>query len=398
VATEASRTKELQLALVIPTFNERANILPLLGRLRALLESVEWEVIFVDDNSADGTAAFIRDIARRDPRVRVLQRIGRRGLASACIEGMLATPAPFIAVLDADLQHDESVLPKMFQLISTEDLDLVVGSRNIEGGGMGEFARERVLLSGLGSRLSRMVCRCELSDPMSGFFIFRREFFEEVAGRLSGVGFKILVDMVASAPRPVRFAEVPYTFRNRQQGESKLDIVVGLEYVQLLLDKLVGHLVPIRFMLFAAVGALGVLVHLVVLAVALRATGFSFVWAQATATIVAMVFNFLLNNLTTFRDRRLRGARMLTGFLSYAVACSVGAVTNLSFATFLLNAGFPWYLAGVCGLGVGSVWNYGVNAIFTWRRDLKAAQNLHSARADGYATSATPRIPGGARP
>ena len=369
----------LDLAVVIPTFNERANIVPLLERLRQCLSGVEWEAIFVDDNSPDGTAASIREIARTDPRVRVLQRIGRRGLASACIEGMLATAAQYIAVMDADLQHDESILPRMYERIKAGQLDLVVGSRNIEGGSMGEFAKERVVLSGLGSRLSRTVCKCDLSDPMSGFFIVSRLFFEEVVYRLSGVGFKILVDMVASAQRPVRFDEVPYTFRTRERGESKLDINVGLEYLQLLLDKVIGHIVPSRFVLFTIVGAFGIVVHLGVLALLYYYLGQKFLYAQAAATAVAMTFNFLLNNLTTFRDRRLRGFQIVTGLFTYYVACSIGAVTNFSFAQFLLTAGLPWYLAGLLGMAVSSVWNYGVNAIFTWRRGVQAVQRARPA-------------------
>jgi dolichol-phosphate mannosyltransferase len=366
--------KPLMLAVVIPTFNERANIDLLLERLRKTLQGIEWEAIFVDDNSPDGTATYLRHIARRDAHVRVLQRIGRRGLASACIEGMLATAAPYIAVMDADLQHDESILPGMYQRVSTNGLDLVVGSRNIAGGSMGEFAKERVALSGLGARLSGTVLKCGLSDPMSGFFVVSRAFFEEVAGRLSGVGFKVLVDLVASAERPVRFAEVPYTFRTRKNGESKLDINVALEYLLLLLDKVIGNWVPSRFVLFVAVGGLGLLVHLAVLAVLYMGAGESFLYAQAAATLVAMTFNFLLNNVTTFRDRRLRGFGLAIGLATFYAACSVGAMTNLVFAKFLLQAGLPWYAAGVVCMAVSSVWNYGVNAILTWRQNIRANQ------------------------
>ena len=366
--------QSLELSLVIPTFNESANIVPLLERLRNTLGPAGWEAVFVDDDSPDGTSSLIREIAMTDPRVRVVQRIGRRGLSSACIEGMLASSAPYIAVMDADLQHDESILPRMRDMIKAERLDLVVGSRNIEGGSMGEFSKERVMLSGLGSRLSRAVCKCTLSDPMSGFFIIRRTFFEEVQYRLSGLGFKILVDLVASSQRPVQFAEVPYSFRLREHGESKLDIIVGIEYLQLLLDKTIGHIVPSRFVLFSLVGAVGLLVHLTVLGLLFVVAKYPFLYAQAGATVVAMTFNFLVNNLITFRDRRLRGIHLFSGLLIFYAACSIGAVTNFSFAQFLLGTGLPWYVAGVLGMAVTSVWNYGVNAMFTWRRDLRAAQ------------------------
>ncbi len=369
----------LDLAVVIPTFNEVENVRPLLERLEQALASLQWEAIFVDDDSPDHTAALVSELARGDRRIRLIRRIGRQGLASACVEGMLATSAPYIAVMDADLQHDESILLSMYERIKSEQLDLVIGSRNIEGGDMGEMARRRAALSGLGSRLSRAVSKCELSDPMSGFFIVDRNFLDEVIYRLSATGFKILVDLVASAERPVRFAEVPYRFRNRQRGESKLDINVGLEYLQLLLDKLIGGMLPARFVMFGLVGGLGLLVHLAVLALLYWYARYEFLYAQAVATVAAMTFNFLINNLTTFRDRRLRGWRIVTGLAIYYLACSIGAITNLSFARFLLGAGLPWYLAGILGMAVSSVWNYGVNAIFTWRR---VTRQLQQRRTD----------------
>jgi dolichol-phosphate mannosyltransferase len=369
----------IELAIVIPTFNEGPNVLTLIERLHHTLGLLEWEAIFVDDDSPDGTASILREAARGDRRVRVIQRIGRHGLASACIEGMLATAAPFIAVMDADLQHDESILPRMYEQIKTEHLDLVVGSRVAEGGSMGELPEQRVVLSKLGSRLYRSVASCRLSDPMSGYFIVDRSFLEEVVHRLSGVGFKVLVDLVASVQRPIRFAEFPYRFRKRERGESKLDVNVGLEYLQLLVDKSIGHIVPSRFVLFGLVGGLGVLIHLAVLVLLYFVAGLGFIYAQVGATLVAMTCNFLVNNLTTFRDRRLRGSQLFRGLFSYYAACSIGAVANFSLARFLFTSGLPWYLAGVLGMAVSSVWNYGVNVLFTWRRGAGEMQRRSAA-------------------
>lgn len=362
----------LDLAVVIPTLNEAANVVPLLDQLRIALRELNWEAIFVDDNSSDGTAAGLRKVARDDRGVHVLQRIGRQGLASACIEGMLATAAPFIAVIDADLQHDESILPRMYERIRDEGLDLVVATRESADGEPAGFNRRRAALSDFGSRLSRVVSRCDLADPMSGFFIVDRRLIEEVAPHLSGVGFKILLDIVSSARRPLRFAEVSYRFRPRLHGESKLDVLVGLEYLELLLDKLVGHMVPVRFLMFVLVGALGIVVHLAVLAVLFRIGRTDFLFSQAWATLAAMTFNYAMNNATTFRDRRLRGIDFVGGLLIFYLACSVGALVNLTFARFLLAAGLPWWLAGLPGAVVSSLWNYGVNAVFTWRQGVRA--------------------------
>lgn len=360
-------TPPLQLAVVIPTFNESENVEPILGLLRQTLTGIEYEVIFVDDDSSDGTAAIIRAIALSDPQVRVLQRVGRRGLSSACLEGMMATPAPYIAVMDADLQHDERILPLMLQTLKSGNLDLVVATRNSGGGGMGEFSPIRIRLSNLGRRLSHFVSRADLSDPMSGFFIVNRKFLEEVVHASSGVGFKILLDLVSSAKRPVRFSEVPYTFRQRVHGASKLDLLVGIEYLQLLLDKAVGDWISARFLLFSMVGAFGYLVFLASLSL-LLANQVVFFTAQVIASVAAMTVNFFLNNLLTYRDRRLRGAALLRGLATFYVACAAGVLANVRVAQFLRNLGFQWFLAGGIGLLIGSVWNYGVTSVITWRR------------------------------
>jgi dolichol-phosphate mannosyltransferase len=366
----------LELAVIVPTFKERANVFPVLEALDRCLKGMAYEVIFVDDDSPDGTAALVRKIAWTNPRVRVLQRIGRRGLASACLEGMMATPAPYIAVMDGDLQHDEGILPAMLEKIRNEKLDLVVATRNAEGGGMGEFSKSRVWLSNLGRRLSQSVSHTDLSDPMSGFFMLDRRFLEEVVHSASGVGFKILLDLVASARRPVRFGEVPYTFRKRIHGTSKLDILVGLEYLQLLLDKAVGDLIPPRFIIFSMVGAGGLVLSLGCLLYLLLSFGkMEFLTAQAITTFVAMTANFFLNNSMTYRNRRLRGRRLWIGLATFYAACFVGAVINLRVAEFIKDAGSSRYLAAACGLTVGAVWNYAVTSIITWRqvRELQVA-------------------------
>jgi dolichol-phosphate mannosyltransferase len=363
----------MQLAVVVPTYNERANVHPFLEALEKALVEIPHEVIFVDDDSPDGTAAEIRSIALRNPQIRVLQRIGRRGLSSACLEGMMATAAPWVAVMDADLQHDERSLPEMFRLIVDGKLDLVVASRNIGSGSMGEFARSRVRLSNLGRRLSKLISKADLSDPMSGFFVADREFVEMCARSVSGVGFKILLDLTASSPRAVRFAEVPYTFRNRLHGTSKLDILVGLEYLQLLLDKTVGNLIPARFVTYSLVGATGYLIFLGLLYLLLSLGGLNFATAQVIATVIVIAANFFLNNSLTYRDLRLKGRGLLTGLLMFYAGCSIGVFLNVRLAEYARSIGVPWYGAGAAGLAVGAVWNYGVSAAITWRRVLRRA-------------------------
>jgi dolichol-phosphate mannosyltransferase len=357
----------LQLAVVVPTYNERANVRPFLEGLKRALSGIAYEVIFVDDDSPDSTADEIRAIGILDPGVRVIQRIQRRGLASACIEGMMATSAPVIAVMDADLQHDERILPVMLGKLLSDNLDLVVATRKAEGGSMGGFGRSRLFLSNLGSRLSQSIIGCHISDPMSGFFLVRREYIHEVVRSASGVGFKILLDLVASAKRPIAVGEVPYTFRERLHGTSKLDLLVGIEYLELLLDKKIGRLVPVRFILFSMVGAAGVLASTIVLYTSVKFFHTGFFSGQIIATLVSMTGNFLLNNSMTYRDRRLKGRQLVSGLITFYLACSVGAVINVRIAELALSLGSPWLIAGAIGLGVGAVWNYGMTSFFTWR-------------------------------
>lgn len=357
----------IELAVVIPTYNERNNILPLLEALEVALQGTVWEAVFVDDNSPDGTADHIREIAMMDRRIRVLERIGRRGLSSACIEGMLATSARYIAVMDGDLQHDERILKKMLAKMKAERLDIVIGTRRAEGGSMEGMSRQRIWLSECGTQISRLVCHCNISDPMSGFFLVDRVYLERVLHRLTGTGFKILIDLLASSSHPVRFAEIPYHFRQRKLGASKLDLNTQLAFLYLLADKVVGKSIPTRFVLFVFVGSLGLLLHLGILALLYYLANESFVISQIEATVVAMTFNFSLNNIVTFQDRRLRGWNFVSGLLTFYVACSLGALINTSFATFLLRSHIPWYLAGLSGMSISSIWNFGVSSVLTWK-------------------------------
>ena len=364
--------KPTELAVVIPTFKELGNVEEMLRRLDTVLKGISWEVIFVDDDSPDGTAARLHEIARSDSRVRCLRRVGRRGLSSACVEGMLATGAPCIAVMDADLQHDETLLPKMLaelQKTDVEACDLVVGTRYMEGGGTEGWDSSRQKISTLATTLSQRLLGLKLNDPMSGFFMIKRTAFEVAVYGLSSIGFKILVDLVVSSPTPLRVKELPYQFRNRHAGESKLDNRVAWDYLMLLADKTIGRWVPSRLVSFAAIGSFGVLVHLAVLRMALSWPGNSFVAAQTIAVMVAMVGNFFLNNALTYRDQQLSGFGLLGGLLKFMAACSVGAVANVGVASYIHGTDgstASWLVSALAGIVVGTVWNYGATAWLVW--------------------------------
>lgn len=362
-----SSSSRLRVTVVVPTFRERENIPLVVERLDALLKDFDWEVVFVDDDSDDGSAGVLLELSRKHPRVRAIRRIGRRGLASACLEGMASSAADIFAVMDADLQHDETVLPKMIAAFGEDSrLDLAVGTRYAGEGGVGNWSKSRQFVSRFATLIEKSVLRTPLSDPMSGFFVLRRGLFEETVHHMTGKGFKILLDIVLSTGRELRTKEFPYEFRARQHGESKLDVVVGLEYLYLLVDKTLGRIVPVSFVLYVLAGLSGLLLHLLILGCLYRGAGIHFVNAQLTATLVAMVSNFLVNNAVTFRSRRLKGVQLAAGLTAYMAICALGAVVNVQSAEYLYENAIPWWFAGATGALLGAVWNYAVSTQIVW--------------------------------
>ncbi len=361
-----SRSPEL--SVVVPTFNERGNVAVLFRRLEATLAGIAWEVVFVDDNSPDGTWDVVRNLAQHDSRVRCIRRIGRRGLSGACIEGILASSAPYAAVIDADLQHDETQLPRMLSLLQSGKAELVVGSRYIEGYKSEGFDKQRAGASALATEVARQVLQVEIADPMSGFFMVRRDRFEQLAPKLSVHGFKILLDLIASAHGRLRTVEIPYTFGARQHGESKLDSMVALDFLGLVLAKLTNDVVSLRFLLFAMVGGIGLVVHLATLFIALEFFSVPFAEAQASGAIVAMTSNFILNNFLTYRDQRLKGFALLRGLIAFYIVCSVGLFANVGVAFSVYDQEPIWWLAGAAGALMGVVWNYAMSGRFVWRK------------------------------
>lgn len=353
-----------ELTVVVPAYRERDNVLPMIAALKQALARVDWEAIFVVDDALDGSEEIVREAAQHDARVRCLQRIGRRGLASACIEGMLASSAPYLAVIDADLQHDETLLPTLLERIRAGDADIVNASRYMEGASTGDLAAGRVRASRMASAVSRLLTK-DLTDPMSGFFIVRRKFLDRVVRKLYGRGFKILLDLIAAAGGEARITEMPYRMRSRLHGESKLSARVIAEFFMLVLYHLFGRLLPARFFLFAAVGVTGIGVQLVVLSALFGLSG-NFLISQTVGTLAAMTSNFFLNNAFTYSDQRLRGRRMWRGLLTFYIACSIGAVINVAIAEWLFVKATAYWAAGLVGALVAALWNFFTTASFTW--------------------------------
>ena len=369
VAHEMASTPEI--SIVIPTFNETDNIVEVIESVTMALVDVAWEIIVVDDDSPDGTAARVKQIARDDSRIRCLHRINRRGLAGACIEGMLSSSAPYLVVMDADLQHDTSILPKMLDVLRADQADLVIGSRYTEGGSIGEgLSQMRATISRWAIKIARRMLHIDVQDLMSGYFAIRRDRFDPIASRLAPSGFKILVDIIASAGGRLRTVELGYTFKQRKAGESKLGTRVILDFVALLVDKTTRGRIPSRFVFFSLNGASGVVVHLTVLRVFMSALpSIGFAGAQALATLVAMTSNFFLNNFITYHDKKLKGAAAICrGLLSFWALCALGAIANVAVATWVFNVAPVWWLAGLGGTAISAVWNYSMSSLFVWSR------------------------------
>ena len=359
------------LGIIVPVLNEADNIPVLVDRLTAALSGEKWEVVFVDDDSDDESRKILLALASKHANVRSLTRIGRRGLSSAVIEGALSSAAPVIAVMDGDLQHDEALLQPMLELIKSNQADIVVGSRFMRQSDAGSLSPGRETMSRIGNWLSRSVIKICLSDPLSGFFMIKHEAFDGVVRDLSGTGFKILLDILANTKTPLRVIELPFQFGERLHGESKIDSLVTLEFVMLLADKWFGQRIPVRFLLFTAVGGIGVGIHVAILGALYKGLGVDFYLSQISATLITMTINFTLNNMFTYRDRRLRGKSFLVGLLSFYLVCSIGALANLQFAEFLFSHHSHWALAGLAGAIVGAVWNYAMTSVFTWTRPSK---------------------------
>jgi dolichol-phosphate mannosyltransferase len=338
----------------------------LVERLGGVLDGVAWQLIFVDDDSPDGTAAAVKTIAAKDARVHCLRRVRRRGLAGAVVEGVLASASPCVAVMDGDLQHDERLLPAMLSLLRDGQAELVVASRYLSGTGEVEALDPiRRLGSRFANWLGRRVLRQELSDPVSGFFMIERAKVENVAHRLTTVGFKVLFDIIASQPRPLTIVELPYVFRERVAGGSKLDRRMVIDYLGLLLNKLTRGLIPTRAVMFGLVGVTGVFVQLAaVKGFLLLHLGFSL--AQLLGSMVAMTSNYLINNEVTYRDRRKTGWALALGYLKFCALCSIGLAANVAVASKVYQLGPAWWLASAAGAAFGALWNYASTAAAVW--------------------------------
>lgn len=361
------------LSLILPTYNEAKNLPELLPSLKKVLEFIPHEIIIVDDDSPDGTWRIAHELSEEADDIHVIRRIGRRGLSSAVVEGFLAAKGDVLAVMDADGQHDLLLLPKLFHTVQS-GVNIAIGSRYVAGGSVGEWDEQRYALSRIATKLARRLCKVDVQDPMSGFFAIDRETFENALPNLNPKGFKILLDFLVHVPKETVAKELPFRFGQRLHGESKLSRRVQIEFLEYLYDVMFGKYIPLTFIKYCIVGSLGVIVHLstyLLVSRFLLASGdlslYGFSLAVIVAIEVAILFNFILNNMWTFAHARLRGLAALMGFLKFNIACAIGALANYATAAFLFSRGTAELIAVIVGAFVGVFWNYTINRLMTWK-------------------------------
>ena len=354
-------------SIILPTYNERENIPILIDRLEQALKDTPFEVLVMDDNSPDETWAVAKSLAETRPWLRVIRRMSHRGLGPAVVDGFTAATGDFLIVMDADLQHDESVLSKFISAFDA-GAELVVGSRKIDGGGIEDWSRARRFVSWTATQMARLVLPSTMTDPMSGFFGVRRELFAELKSEINPRGFKILLEIASKCKRR-QIAEVGYVFRGRIHGESKLSAKVMSQYLLALYELSLGHYIPLRFVRYGMVGLSGVLVNLSGLWFGKNILEFDARTATAMGIEISIFTNFLLNNFWTFSDARIAGAKKLfLGIARFHIVCATGALINFAIAQYLNSAGQAnHYFADLFGIAVATAWNYFINTRITWR-------------------------------
>jgi dolichol-phosphate mannosyltransferase len=359
-----------ELTIIIPTFNECDNVEELILKLSIVLRDINYEVIFVDDDSPDKTYLKLREISINNPNIRFIHRIGRRGLSSACVEGMLSTSAPFFLIMDADMQHDESIIVKMYNFVKNHNYDVAIGSRYIDTGKILNWNKDRIIMSELATKLSSFIFKQKIKDPLSGFFMLKREVFDNSFRKLSNIGFKILLDILTVQNTELKIIEVPYTFKARKFGESKLDNVIIWQFVILLIDKKFGKWMSLNFIQFSIVGFFGLFIHLGTLYLLHSTSTISFINAQIISTFIAITFNYVANNSLTYSNLKLRGLNFLKGWVLFNCICGFGALANFALSDYLYElhsfAQVNWLMPAVAGILIASVWNYSTSTFFIW--------------------------------
>jgi dolichol-phosphate mannosyltransferase len=358
-----------KLSIVLPTYNERDNVEPIAEQLLGLDDLYNLEIIFVDDDSRDGTADVVRSLAHVHHEVRLIRRVGRAGLSSAIKEGILDATGDLVVVMDCDGQHEPATVLAALRQLQETHVDLIIGSRfhpqaNIRG--LSPKRERNSTWANAVARFSLPRYR-QLTDYMSGFFVCRLQAVLPYVRRIDVNGFKFLYELLAISGGRLRVGEVPLQFQPRISGESKLNVAVVWDLGISILHTLLLRSVPRRAISFALVGATGIATHLVIYFLSRHFLGATFELAQTFAVIVAASTNFLINNVLTFRTQQLKGLKLLLGLMRFLLVTSMGMVANVGVSSALYHQTSDQpLLAMFAGIAVDFVWKYAASSKFVW--------------------------------
>jgi dolichol-phosphate mannosyltransferase len=358
-----------RVTIVLPTFNERQNIIPIATRLLPLGKSHQIEILFVDDDSADGTADEIRELSQLHPCIRLIRRVGRFGLSSAIKEGILDATGDVVVVMDSDGQHDPDAVEQAVSALIKNDLDLVIGSRFHPDATINGLSAKRERNSNWANAVARFSLPRyrQLTDYMSGFFALRPAQCLPYVRQVDVSGFKFLYELLALSHGQLRVGEIPLTFQPRISGESKLNLAVVWDLGISILHTLLLRSVPRRALSFALVGTTGIATHLLLFSLGRHLLNLGFEQAQALAVICAASTNFLINNVLTFRAQQLKGIRILIGLLRFLMVTSLGMVANVGVSSaFYHRISHQPLLALLAGIAIDFVWKYAASSKFVW--------------------------------
>jgi dolichol-phosphate mannosyltransferase len=360
----------MRLSIVLPTYNERGNIEPLLAQLLQLEQRFKLEILVVDDDSADGTAELVRQLAHDQPAIRLIRRVGRAGLASAIKEGLLDATGDVALVMDSDGQHEPSSVLRAVQALQEGDLDLVIGSRfhpEAEIRGLSGRRERGSTWANACARFSLPRAYAGLSDFMSGFFALRLDAALPLVRAVDVNGFKFLYELLAVSQGRLRAADIPLTFQPRTSGSSKLDLAIFWDFLISILHSLSFRLLPRRAISFGLVGASGVLVQLAVTYLLMAIGPLGFEQALPVGVVVAASSNYLINNALTFRFQRLQGLALLRGLLKFLLVASLPVLANVGLASAYYSfVARDTLWAQLAGILVVFVWNYAASSRFVW--------------------------------
>lgn len=354
------------ISIIVPTLNEKGNINILFEEIKATFQNkdISWEIIFVDDSNNNETSDIINILQNNEKNIFLIKRFENRGLSSALILGALSSNSEYVVFMDADLQHPPKKILELYNEIKAKDIDLVSASRFLESNELLNQGRYKASL--FVNFLLKKLFKINYSDVLTGFFIINRIFFINNYNKLSNIGFKLLLDIILSSKKTIKYSEIPFEFKKRHSGESKLNSRVLVDFISLLIDKIIGKFIPARYFIYSFIGCIGIIFQL---------TNFYFLQfflnfnlALILSILFTIFFNFVLNNEFTYSDLKKRGYRFLIGLLKYYFFCSFGALFNFISARLIYDNTSNIYFAVLIGAFVGSIWNYSMNTSYNWNK------------------------------